>query len=452
MSRPSVTAAIVTQAWPILLGQLASTASIVADTAMTGHASAADLAAMGLGSSVYSSVFMGLVGVVSALNPIVAHHHGGRRWEAIGASYVQGLWLAFVLSLVGIPFLAVPGAWLRHVGAAPEVEALVTDYLRLHSLALPAALMFRATYAFNVGVSRPKAMMAVQVAGLLLKIALNYALIFGHFGLPRLGAVGCGLASLIAYWLLFLMGWGYTRLDSTYRRFAIAWAWPRWGALREHLYLGVPIGLSYVLESTSFTFMAILIARLGTSALGGHQIVSNLAAIAFQLPLALSLATATLTAQALGGGDPEHARRTAFTGIRVAVGVAALTAGSCWLLRGWIVGLYTADRAVMGVALSLIGYMVAFHVFDALQAIAAFVLRAYRVVVVPTLIYAVALWALGVGGGYVVGFHAVLGGPRGASGVWLMQAVALFLTSLLLLACYLWVLRHQRSVADSVAR
>jgi MATE family multidrug resistance protein len=198
--------------------------------------------------------------------------------------------------------------------------------------------------------------------------------------------------------------------------------------------------------------MALLIARLGTSALGGHQIVSNLAALAFQVPLAISLATATLTAQALGGGDPAQARRTAFTGIRVAVSVASVSALSCWVLRRWIVGLYTADQAVTSVALSLIWYLVAFHVFDALQAITAFVLRAYRVVVAPTLIYAVALWALGVGGGYVVGFHAVLGGPRGASGVWLMQAVALFLTSLLLLACYLWVLRHQRSVADSVAR
>ena len=88
----------------------------------------------------------------------------------------------------------------------------MTRYLRLLSLALPAALLFRATYAFNVAVSRPKVMMTVQVAGLGLKIVLNYALIFGHFGLPRLGAVGCGLASLIVYWALFLMGVGLHRI------------------------------------------------------------------------------------------------------------------------------------------------------------------------------------------------------------------------------------------------
>ncbi len=416
----------------------------VVDTVMTGRASPADLAAMGLGAGVYSSVFMGLTGVISALNPIVAHHYGAQRWGAIGPSYVQGLWLALLLSLVGIPILAFPQLWLTHIGAAPDVEALVTQYLRLLSLALPAALLFRATYAFNVAVSRPKVMMTVQVAGLVLKVALNYALIFGQLGLPRLGVVGCGLASLIVHWALFAMGWAYTHLDPAYRRFAIGPARPRWTALKEHLQLGVPIGLAYALESTSFSFVTLLIARLGTHVTGGHQIVSNVAALSFQIPLALSLATATLTAHAIGAGDPALARRTGFTGIRVAMTVAGLTAFTCWTFRRGILELYTDDGAVTSVALSLIGYFAAFHVFDALQAITAFVLRAYKVTVVPTVIYAVALWGLGLVGGYAVAFHSVLGGPRGAPGLWLMQSVALGLTSALLFALYLWVLRQGR--------
>lgn len=452
MNRPSIVFGILAQAWPILLGQLASVAYGVIDTIMTGHSSPADLAAMGLGASVYASVFMGLTGVVSALNPIIAHHHGAQRWEAIGPSYVQGLWLALLLSAVGIPLLAYPGPWLAYIETAPDVKVLVTQYLRLLSLALPASLMFRATYAFNVAVSRPRVMMTVQVVGLVLKVALNYALIFGQLGLPRLGAVGCGLASLVVHWALFGMGWAYTHLDADYRRFAIRRARPRWRALKEHLHLGVPIGLSYALESTSFTFMALLIARLGTSVMGGHQIITNLAAFSYQIPLALSVATATVTAQAIGAGDMRQARRTAFTGIRIAVTVASLTAFTFWALRRGIVELYTDDTAVAGVALSLIGYFVGFHVFDALQGITAFVLRAYRIAVVPTVIYAVALWGLGLVGGYFVGFRPLLGGPRGASGMWLMQSVALFLTSLLLFGFYLWVLRQQRPAAGAGSR
>jgi MATE family multidrug resistance protein len=162
------------------------------------------------------------------------------------------------------------------------------------------------------------------------------------------------------------------------------------------------------------------------------------------MPLSLALATATVTAQALGAGDPAGARRCAFTGIRMAVATASASVVTIWVLRRAIVGLYTDDAAVAAVTLSLIGYLVAFHVFDALQSITAFVLRAYKIAVVPTVIYAVALWGLGLVGGYFVAFHAVLGEPRGASGMWLMQSVALFLTSGLLLGLYLFVLRQQR--------
>ena len=446
------TRGILAQAWPILLGQLASIAYVVIDTAMTGHSSPADLAAMGLGASVFSSVLMGATGVVSALNPIIAHHYGAGRWEAIGSSYVQGLWLALLLSALAMPVLAFPGLWLGYIDASPDVQALMTRYLRLLSLALPAALLFRATYAFNVAVSRAKVMMTVQVAGLGLKAVLNYALIFGHFGLPALGAVGCGIASLAVYWALFLMAWTYVHNEAGYRRFAIRVVPPRGRALAEHLQLGVPIGLSYALESTSFTFMALLIARLGTTVTGGHQVISNLAALAFQFPLALSLATATLTAQAIGGGDAARARRTTFTGIRLAVTTAAVTSLACWVFRREVVGLYTNDAAVAGVALSLIGYLAVFHVFDALQAIVGFVLRAYRVVVAPMVVYAIALWSLGLGGGYLLGFTPALGGPRGAAGLWLMQTIALWLTAFLLLGLYLWVLRQQRPAIGFASR
>ncbi|HWC03788.1 MAG TPA: MATE family efflux transporter [Methylomirabilota bacterium] len=440
------------QAWPILLGQLASIAYGVLDTMMTGHASPADLAAMGLGASVYSSVFMGLMGVITALNPIIAQHYGARRERAIGPSYVQGLWLALLLSAAGMPLLAYPEPWLAYIDAEADVKALVTPYLRLLSAALPAALLFRATYAFHVAVSRPKVMMTVQVAGLVLKVVLNYGLIFGRLGLPRLGVVGCGLASLIVFWTLFLLAWIHTHLDAGYRRFAIGPAWPRWPLLGEQLRLGIPIGLSYGMESTSFTFMTLLAARLGTTVMGGHQIISNLAAVAFQVPVALSVATATMTAHAIGAGDLLRARRAAFTGIRAAVAAAALTSVTVWVFRRGVIGLYTDDVTVAGVALSLLGFLISFHTFDALQGITAFVLRAYRIAVAPMVIYAVALWGPGLVGGYLVAFHPVLGGPRGVAGLWLMQSVALGLTSVSLLGFYVWVLKRQRLAADPALR
>jgi MATE family multidrug resistance protein len=233
------------------------------------------------------------------------------------------------------------------------------------------------------------------------------------------------------------MGFGYMRRDPFYLRFDIHRAWPRWSALREILQLGVPMSFSYALEATSFTAMTALAARLGTTVMGGHQVVANLAALCFMLPLSLSVATATLIAQAIGAGDRRRAHETALTGLRIGAFVAAATVLAVWTLREGIVALYTRDPAVATMALTLVPYLVAFHFFDALQAIASFVLRAYKLAIAPTVIHAAALWGVGVVGGYLVAFGGVWGPPWGITGMWLMQSVALALAALLLVGFYI---------------
>jgi MATE family multidrug resistance protein len=421
------------------------------DTLLTGHATPTDLAAIGIGASVYASVFVSLTGVLNALTPIIGQRFGAKRHQAVGASFVQGLWLALLLSALGMPVLALPQLWLHLLNPATDVHDLVTAYLRTVSLALPAALLFRALYALNTAVSRPKLVMALQLAGLALKLALSELLIFGHLGLPRLGAVGAGLATLIVFWTMVAAGVVVLRLHPAYRRFAIHIAWPSPTALIEQLRLGIPMGLASGLENTSFTLMTLFVSQFGTNVLAGHQIVSNLTALAYQLPLAVSIATATLTAQAIGARNVVRARRAAFTGMATCVGMASLTAVSVWTLREWVVGLYTTDAAVAAVALSLIGYFSGLHVFDALQGATAAVLRAYRVAVVPALIYALALWGPGLIGGYLVAFHPVLGGPRGVQGFWLMLMLALALTASALVCFYVWFVRHTAAYASGLA-
>jgi MATE family, multidrug efflux pump len=274
-------------------------------------------------------------------------------------------------------------------------------------------------------------------------VLLSYLLIFGGLGLPRLGALGGALASTVVFWALLVVGWTHTRVDRFYRRFEIHRAGPRWSVLRELIRLGIPMGVSYALEATSFTFITLLVARLGTSVMGGHQVVANLAALCFMVPLSLAVATATLTAHAIGAEDASRARRTASTGIRIAVIVSASLALAVWMLRGAIVRLYTSDAAVAAVALTLIPYLAAFHVFDALQTGVGFVLRAHKRAVSPTVIYALALWGVGLFGGYHVAFVGLGSPPWGVSGMWLMQSVGLGLAGLLLLGRYLLLLRTQ---------
>jgi len=305
--------------------------------------------------------------------------------------------------------------------------------------------MFRAIYAVNTAVSRPHVVMTLQLTGLALKAALSGVLILGGLGLPAMGAVGGALASVVVFWALFLMGFVYMRRDPFYLRFDVHPSWPRWPALREILRLGVPMSVSYGLEATSFTAITLLAAHLGTTVMGGHQVVANLAALCFMLPLSLSVATATLTAQAIGAGDPQRARQTALTGLRIGAFVAALTVLAVWTLRGGIVALYTRDPAVASMALTLIPYLAAFHFFDAMQTVASFVLRAYKLAIAPTVIHAAALWGVGVLGGYLVAFGGLWGPPWGVAGMWLMQAVALALAAILLVGFYLGFPQFQRA-------
>lgn len=434
---------IVGQAWPVLIGQWASVAFGVFDTIMVGHASPRDLAAMALGSSVYASVFVGLMGVVLALTPIVAQHFGAGRSAAIGKTYMQGLWLTVWLTILGWAAMAFPNVWLVMSAVDGSVHQGVAAYLHALMFALPAGLVFRSVYALNVAVSRPKVTMAINLIGLTMKVPLNYVLIYGKFGLPALGAAGCGYATAIVMWLSCGIALLAISRDRFYRPFEVRFDWPRWTYQRELLVLGIPTGLSYIVEVTSFTFMTLLAAGLGTVVTGGHQIVANLAAFCFMMPMALAVATSALVAQAIGANDAIVARRTTRAGLRIAICIAVVVSLSVWLARTHIVALYTNDAAVRRTALSLIGFVAIFHCFDAIQAMSGFVLRAYKHAVAPMVIYTVSLWGIGLVGGWWIAFHPVFGhAPLGVRGLWSAATVSLALAAGVLL---MWMVRVSRA-------
>ena len=291
--------------------------------------------------------------------------------------------------------------------------------------------------------------MVVNVTALLLKAPLNLVFMYGAGPIPALGGAGAGVATALLSWLMLGMSLAVWRFDPYYARFRSTEVHgPRWIALREQLKLGVPIGLSTLFEVTSFTFMAVLIARLGTAAVAGHQIVANLVAILFMVPLSLGIATSVLVAQSLGADAPKVARRAALRGFRIALGIAVAAAALLWLLREAIVALYTNDPAVAAVALSLLGLAALFHLFDASQGVAGFVLRGYKSTFWPMVIYGVALWGIGLGGGYWIGLNATpFGPPRGPLGFWEAATAALALTAILL--CVLAAAVSRNHVARS---
>ena len=444
-------ARILPLAWPVFIAQLAVVAFGTVDTLLVARYAALDLAALAVGSAAYITVFIGFMGVVVAAGPIVGQFFGAKKLHEAGHQLHQAVWVALGLSLVGSTLLAFPWPFLALAQATPEVELKVRQYLTALAFALPAALLFAAYRGFNNAVSRPKAVMVIQLAGLALKLPLSAALVFGvpALRIPELGVMGCGIATVIAMWSQVLAGLWVLQRDAFYAPFALGGnrlRAPDRKAIGAQLRLGVPMGASILIEVTGFAFMAIFIVRLGATAVAGHQLAANLVSVLFMLPLALANATATLVAQRIGARELFAARRIGWHGLQIGVCLAAVVGALIYALRHSVVRLYTDDAAVIAAALPLLAWVALFHTADAAQAVAAFVLRAYRIATLPMFIFAISLWGVGLGGGYVLAFDLSGHTPRallGARGFWVASTAGLVLAALSLSGLLLLVLRRQ---------
>ena len=444
-----MTASLLRLAWPVFVGQLAVILNGVIDTVMAGRLSAVDVAAVGLGASIYITVYVSLMGVLLALTPIAAQHWGANRRDLIPIATGQAIWLALALTLPGCLALAWTEPWLAFARPPEEVAATTRQYLVAVAIGLPAAMLFRVFYALSNAIARPGTVMAINLACLSLKIPLNILFMQGWqtpdgtILIPALGGAGTGVATAIVLWLSLLLAIAALRLQPVFRALRIRWPIrPDRAQMREILQLGMPIGAAYLVEISSFTFMALFVAHLGATVAASHQIAMNLAALAYMVPLALANAASTLVAQSIGAGQPHRAIAYGQRGMRLAAVIAAAMAAGLWLSSVPIARFYTTDPAVVAAAASLIVLMAVFHLFDALQCMATFVLRAHRITTLPMLVYLVCLWGIGLAGGWWLAL--VVG--TGAAGFWSASAAGLCAAAL---ALWRILLRTQRQLVQT---
>ncbi|MEO6410567.1 MAG: MATE family efflux transporter [Burkholderiaceae bacterium] len=424
-------------AWPVFVGQIAVLGFTTVDTVLVARASASDLAALAIGTSAYISIFIGLMGAVLAVGPIAGQAYGAGRPVEAGAQLHQAMWLALAISLPGCALLLFPEPFLALAQAPREVEAKARAYLAALAFALPPALLFTAFRGFNNAVSRPKIVMALQLGSLALKIPLSAALVFGFdFGalhIPALGVAGCGIATAIVVFGQLLAAWALLQRDPFYLGFDVRGRLrrPHRASLAVLARLGLPMGGAMMIETTGFAFMALFISRISAIQVAGHQLAANVAALLFMVPLSIGYATGALVAQRIGAGDRDDVERLSWHGMQLAMGIAALLGLMVFVLRRPLLELYTDDTRIIAAALPLLAWVACFHIADAGQAVASFVLRAHRIAMVPLLVQAVAAWGVGLGGGYWLAFGST--GPaalHGATGFWSAAALGLLVAGL----------------------
>ena len=438
---------ISSHAGTVLVGQLAVMAFGITDTIVAGRYSDVSLAALSVASAIYISVFVALMGTLQALLPVWAELHGAGKSTEVGQSFRQALYLCALTIGVGVLILLSPGAVLRWTDVPPALRDDAERYLAVLALALPPALMFRMYSTLNQSLGKPRLVTGLQLGALLIKIPLTIWFVFGGAGLPPQGVVGCAWATLVVNYGLFAIAAWMIRTHPLYRPYLI---WqpleaPRWRQIAGFARLGIPGGLGIMVEVTSFTLMALFIARLGVVSSAGHQIASNLAAVMYMVPLSIAIAASSRVSFWRGAGDDAKSMAAIQLGFKMVIVTSLILSTTLFFVRGWLVPLYTRNPDVIAMVVPLLAWVLVFHLFDALQALCVFVLRCFRVTVAPLLVYTVLLWGAGLGGGYLLAYHGL--GPWPAQGTatafWTASTVALGIASLVLLVILRRVIKRE---------
>jgi MATE family multidrug resistance protein len=412
---------LLTLAIPVILAQVAQTAMGVVDTIMAGSVSATDMAAVAVGTSIWLPAILFGHGLLLSLTPTVAHLNGAGRRDKIGDQVQQGFWLAAAVSLLVMVVIYNCDLMigLMH-NIDPQLKEKAIGYLRAIMWGAPGYLFFQVLRDQCEGMSKTKPGMVFGFIGLLVNIPVNYIFIYGKFGAPALGGVGCGVATGTVYWVMFIMMRLYTRRAYWMKDIVASqpFAKPDWPVLKRLAQLGLPVALALFFEVTLFAVVALLVSPLGIVAVASHQIALNVGSLMFVVPLSLGVAATIRVGQRLGESNPAAAKVSAYTSIATGIVMACFIATAVVLLREHIARLYNTNPEVISLASHLMLFAALFQISDAVQVITSGVLRGYKDTRSIFYITFTAYWILGLPIGYLLALTDRLVPAMGPSGFW----------------------------------
>ena len=415
---------------PLVVNNLATAGMMAADTVMAGQLGPVDLAAVAMGANYFYLFYVIGMGFLMSLTPTIAQDLGSGRVAKIGSWFRQGVWLALAVSLVVIAGLALARPAIALTGAEPAVVDLAARYCWALIGGAPAMMVFLSLRMSSDGIGWTRPAMYTALIALVSNIFGNWVFMYGKFGMPELGAVGCGVATSLTQWLIFGVMWIYIRRHERYRVFAplARYEPPHRTRIAELVRLGLPFAGSLLAEVSLFAIAALMLGALGATVIAGHAIAINYAAVAFMVPMSFAAATTIHVGYLVGTGSLVEARRAGWTGALLCSGFMLCSAVLILIGRDWIAAAYTRDAAVAALASSLLLYAAVFQLADGTQVGFAGALRGFKEARVPFLICVGAYWLVGFPLARYLGFNL----EGGAPGVWIGLTVGLFAAAALL--------------------
>lgn len=431
---------------PLLANNLSITGMSFADTVMAGQLGGRDLAGLAVGAAYFNLFLFVGFGLLMAVSPTVAHAYGADDSASVARYSRQSWWLVLVLSVLLVAGLAQARWVLPAVGISLDVLPIAVGYVHAITWGMPGLLAFFSLRYTSEGLGRTKPIMYIGLMGLVVNVLGNWIFMYGKFGAPALGAVGCGVATAITCWVMLAAMAYHMGTHRAYRPFGFFARPPRphVQTLRELGRIGAPIAGSVLAEGGLFVAAALMMGAMGATTAGGHQIALNYAAFMFMVPLAISSATTIHVGHTLGRGERLGGRAAGLLGITLCAAVMGVSAVLILLFNDQIAALYTSDPLVRELAAELLLMAALFQLSDGVQVGAAGALRGYKDTAIPMALSIFSYWMVGFTLAYELGVRE-RGGPVY---VWLGLTAGLTASAILLVARYLYVSRSSEPASS----
>lgn len=419
---------------PIMLGQACVIILAFADNIMIGWHSVDELAASSFVNNVMNLFILTELGFAAGMTPMIGADNGTGNIKGIGITVKNGLVTNGIIGGISIILLTIIYFCLDHFGQAPELMPYIKPYFAIIGISTLFALGFNVLKQFTDGICRPMISMTLLMIGNLLNIFGNWVLIYGKLGFPEMGLTGAGISTLVSRALILLVFVVFifkSKKMNEYAR-AIKEALLSRGEMKTVFKMGYPVGIQMALESSTFTFAAVMAGWLGVIQLAAHQVVITISQLFFLMMQGLSFAVSILVSNAFGRKDLGSVREYARKGYFMTLGISATLSVLLYCFRYQAAGIFTDSPEVSAMAVSLFFLLFAYQFGDGLQLCFANVLRGIQDV--KPIMYAafVSYYLIAIPSAYVLGFKTSLG----IRGIWLGFPIGLTLAGIFFYARY----------------
>ena len=404
---------------PIFGSQMSYMLMGATDTLIAGRASSADLAGLAVGNAFSTTLWMFVSGVIFSVTPIVAQLYGAKKFTEIGKKVREILWIALFLGLSICLILMNIGLFLNLLPIEDSITSISTEYLKAVSVGYAFITIFTCLRCYSEGMTLAKPVFYIAFGGMLLNIPLDLMFVYGWFGAPKLGGVGCGYATTIVSFVMMIALILYIYISKHYKKTELfsGYSPPSMETTKEVFKLGFPIGFGIFIELSMFSGAAIILGILGETVVASHSIAINIASLFFMVPLSIGLASATRVGNLIGERNPRQAKIASYTTIYMCILGALLNSLIIVVFRTSLVGIYTTDLLVLDLAVSLLIFAAIFQIPDGIQMGALGGLRGYKDTFIPMILLFISYWIFAMPIGYYL-TNTGINEPLGAAGMW----------------------------------